>query len=97
MVSIGLESSPEGWAGGNLVVIDADAQCTGTVILKAQYSAQLNLPYSVARYSNAVVKSQHPNRNPHGGAMLWSTLKTANARRGSAMLASPGAIGKTRG
>lgn len=36
---------------------DADAQCTGSVKLKTQYGAQMNLPYSVERYSNAVVKS----------------------------------------
>ncbi|MEL4179860.1 hypothetical protein AABB87_13665 [Roseateles sp. PN1] len=94
IVSIGLESSPEGWAGGNLVVNDADAQCTGSRNLKTQYGAQLNLPYSVERYSNAVVKSQHPNRNPRDGAMLWSILKTANGSCGSAALASPGTIGK---
>nr|WP_295075403.1 hypothetical protein [uncultured Roseateles sp.] len=80
--------------GGNLVVNDADAQCAGSVKLKTQYGAQLNLPYSVERYSYAVVKSQHSKRNPRDGAMLWSILKTAKASCGSAMLASPGTIGK---
>jgi hypothetical protein len=94
IVSIGLETSPEGWSGGNLVVNDADAQCEGSKNLQDQYGATLNLPYSVARYTGAVVSSTSGNRNPRDGAMLWNILKAANGNCGAAPLASPGAIGK---
>ena len=94
IVSIGLETSPEGWSGGNLVVNDADAQCEGSRILQDQYGATLNLPYSVARYTGAVVASTSANRNPRDGAMLWNILKTANGSCGSATVASPGTAGK---
>ncbi len=93
IVSIGLEPPPEGWAGGILVVNDADAQCEGSRNLKNQYGATLNQPYSVHRYINAVVASS-PNDNPRDGAMLWSILKTATGNCGSAAVASPGTIGK---
>jgi hypothetical protein len=94
IVSIGLETSPEGWAGGNLVVNDADAQCEGSRNLQNQYGVNLNLPYSVNRYTMAVKNSNHANRNARDGSMLWSILKTANGSCGSAALASPGTIGK---
>ena len=94
IVSIGFETAPEGWAGGQLVVNNADAQCTGSVILQNSYGANINQPYSVERYLNAVVTSSLPNRNPRDGAMLWQALKTATGSCGSAPLASPGSIGK---
>lgn len=94
IVSIGLESSPEGWSGANLVVNDADAQCEGSRILQDQYGATLSLPYSVQRYTGAVVANAGPNRNPRDGAMLWSILKPATGNCGSAALASPGTIGR---
>jgi Glycosyl hydrolases family 18 len=93
IVSIGLETAPEGWQGGQLVVNNGDAQCTGSVILKNSYGATINQPYSVQRYVGAVVAGTEPNRNPRDGAMLWSILKTANGSCGSAPLASPGSIG----
>ena len=94
IVSIGLETSPEGWTGANLVVNDADAQCDGSRILQDQYGATLNAPYSVARYTGAVAASTSPNRNARDGAMLWNILKAATGNCGTAALASPGTIGK---
>lgn len=93
IVSIGLQPAPEGWAGGQLVVNNADAQCTGSVILQDQYSNNLDLPYSVERYTGAVLATS-PLENPRDGAMLWSILKSATGSCGSAALASPGTIGK---
>jgi len=94
IVSIGLETSPEGWTGANLIVNDADAQCDGSRILQDQYGATLNAPYSVARYTGAVAASTSPNRNARDGAMLWNILKAATGNCGTAALASPGTIGK---
>lgn len=94
IVSIGFETAPEGWAGGQLVVNNADAQCTGSVILQNSYGANINQPYSVERYLNAVVTSNLDNRNPRDGAMLWQALKTATGSCGSAPLASPGSTGR---
>ena len=94
IVSVGLEPPPEGWAGGILVVNDADAQCEGSRNLKTQYGASINAPYSVARYTGAVTGSTSSKRNPRDGAMLWSILKAANGSCGSAAVASPGTIGK---
>jgi hypothetical protein len=93
VVSIGFESAPEGWAGGLLVVNNADAQCAGSRILQDQYGKNLDIPYSVARFSAAVKNSKSPNRNVHDGAMLWNVLKNANGSCGSAQIASPGTIG----
>jgi len=92
-VSIGFESAPEGWAGGLLVVNNADAQCAGSRILQDQYGKNLDIPYSVARFSAAVKNSKSPNKNPHDGAMLWNVLKSASGSCGSAQIASPGTIG----
>jgi hypothetical protein len=94
IVSIGFETAPEGWAGGQLVVNNADAQCTGSVNLKNSYGVTVNQAYSVERYLGAVVTSNLPNRNPRDGAMLWQALKTASGACGGAALASPGSIGK---
>ena len=97
IVNIGLETTPEGWAGGMLVVEDADAQCTGSKILGNQAFEDLtnatlaNSAYSVNRYAGAV-KVSRPNSNPRDGAMLWQILKTATATCGSATVASPGTI-----
>jgi hypothetical protein len=82
VVSIGFEPAPEGWAGGILVVNNADAQCTGSRILQDQYGKNLDSPYSVARFNMAVKKSKSPNKNPHDGAMIWSILKTASGSCG---------------
>ncbi len=90
-MSIGLETAPEGWAGGMLVVNDADAQCAGSTILKDQFSNTVNKPYSVNRYA-AAVSSSRANSHPRDGAMLWEILKKANAACGSAVIASPGPI-----
>ncbi len=97
IVNIGLETAPEGWAGGMLVVEDADAQCTGSKILGNQAFEDLtnatlaNSAYSVNRYAGAV-KVTRQNSNPRDGAMLWQILKTATATCGSATVASPGTI-----
>jgi Glycosyl hydrolases family 18/Cellulose binding domain len=91
IVNIGLETAPEGWAGGMLVVEDADAQCDGSKILANQAGESVNLPYSVNRYAGAV-KSSHPKSNARDGAMIWQVLKTATAACGTATLASPGTI-----
>jgi hypothetical protein len=97
IVNIGLETAPEGWAGGMLVVEDADAQCTGSKILGNQAFEDLtnatlaNSAYSVNRYASAV-KVTRPNSNPRDGAMLWQILKTATATCGSATVASPSTI-----
>ena len=93
IVNIGLETAPEGWAGGMLVVDDADAQCTGATLLKDQFGTSLNQPYSVNRYASAVTTSR-PNSHPRDGAMLWQILKTANASCGTATVASPGTVAK---
>ncbi len=94
IVSIGLETSPEGWSGANLVINNGDAKCEGSVMLQDQYSNAVNAPYSVERYVGAVLSSTSPKRNPRDGAMLWSILKKATGNCGSAALASPGSIGE---
>ena len=94
IVSIGFQPAPEGWAGGQLVVNNADAQCEGSVVLKDSYGNTVNQAYSVERFLSAVTTSTLPNRNPRDGAMLWDVLKTTNASCGAAALASPGSIGK---
>ena len=91
VVNIGLESSPEGWAGGMLVVRDADALCDGSTVLKDQFGAAVNLPYSVERYAKAVTTAR-ANSNPRDGAMLWQILKTATAACGASVVASPRSI-----
>jgi len=97
IVSIGLEPSPEGWAGGMLVVNDADAQCTGSRNLQDQYGANLNQPYSVQRYASAVANGTASNRNARDGAMLWAIIKTGGGSCGSAPLATPGTVGQKVG
>jgi len=94
IVSIGLQPAPEGWAGGMLVVKNADAQCVGSRILQDQYGKNLDLPYSVERLLAGVTGYTGANRNPRDGAMLWSIQKKATGLCGAARLASPGAIGK---
>ena len=94
IVSIGLESSPEGWAGANLVINNADAQCEGSRNLQTQYGATVNAPYSVERYTGAVLSSTSAKRNARDGAMLWAIIKPTTGSCGSAPLASPGTIGK---
>jgi hypothetical protein len=94
IVNIGLETAPEGWAGGMLVVNDSDAQCVGSRIEKDQVGNKVDLPYSVNRYASWVMQSNHKNRNPRDGAMLWQILKTATASCGTSTVASPGTIAK---
>ncbi len=94
VVSVGFQPAPEGWAGGNLVVKNTDAQCTGSRVLQDQYGATLNVPYAVARLVKAVKQSTDANRNARDGAMLWHVLKHANGACGTAQIASPGTIGK---
>ena len=92
IVSIGFQTAPEGWAGGQLVVNNADAQCTGSVILQDSYGFNVNQPYSVERYLQAVTSSSSGNRNRRDGAMLWHAMKSATGTCGSAPLAAPGTI-----
>jgi hypothetical protein len=92
IVNIGLQTAPEGWAGGMLVVNDADgkAACAGSMISKNQYQVAVNKPYSVERYVNAV-KAIRSNSNRRDGAMLWEVLKTTSPTT-SCNLASPQTI-----
>jgi hypothetical protein len=93
-VSIGLETAPEGWSGGMLVVKAADAQCAGSVITADQFGTVKGTSaytYSVERYA-AAVKAARANSNPRDGAMLWHVLKTASLSCGNSVIASPGAI-----
>ncbi len=93
IVNIGLETAPEGWAGGMLVVNDADAQCTGSTITQDQYGTTVNLPYSVNRYASAVSATPlRTNHNARDGAMIWQILKTATASCGTAKVASPATV-----
>ena len=91
IVSIGLETAPEGWAGGLLVINDADAQCAGSMIAQDQFGTRNPGAYSVDRYLKAV-ETTRAKSNPRDGAMLWSVLKTANLTCGNSIVASPGAI-----
>jgi hypothetical protein len=92
IVSIGFQTAPEGWAGGLLVVNNADAQCTGSVILQDSYGFNVNQPYSVERYLQAVISSSSGKRNRRDGAMLWHAMKGATGSCGAAPLAAPGTI-----
>lgn len=94
IVSIGFQPAPEGWAGGQLVVRNTDAQCAGSNILRDQYGRSLNLPYSVERFTVGVLGTPAAQANPRDGAMLWSIRKPASGSCGAATLASPGTIGK---
>lgn len=91
VVSIGLETAPEGWAGGMLVVNNVDAQCKGSTISADQFGNGNPGAYSVERYL-AAVKTARANSNPRDGTMLWHVLKTANETCGNSVVASPGAI-----
>lgn len=91
VVSIGLETAPEGWAGGMLVVNNADAQCKGSTISADQFGSINPGAYSVERYL-AAVKTSRVNSNARDGAMIWHVLKTANETCGHSIVASPGAI-----
>ena len=91
IVNVGLQTPPEGWAGGMLVINDADAQCTGSSIVQDQFSNDVNQPYSVYRYASAVMTTR-ANANPRDGAMLWEILKKATASCDSATVASSGTI-----
>ena len=93
IVNLGLETSPEGWAGGLLVINDADAQCEGSKILQDQFSNPVALPYSVERYAKTPTV-QRPTSNPRDGAMLWQIMKTATAACGTSSAASPGTIAR---
>ena len=97
IVSIGLEGAPEGWAGATLVINNADAQCEGSRNLQTQYGVTVNAPYSVERYTGAVLSSTSTKRNARDGAMLWAIIKPTTGSCGSALLASPGTIGQKVG
>ena len=91
-VSIGLETAPGGWPGGMLVVMNADANCSGSRIAQDQYGKALDVPYSVQRYVSAVKNSTSPKHNARDGAMLWEITKHASAACGSGTVATPGTI-----
>lgn len=92
IVNIGFQPAPEGWAGAQLVINDADAGCTGSVVLLDQFSKAVNKPYSVQRLASVPMASTSTKANPRDGAMLWEILKTATGTCGAAPLASPSTI-----
>lgn len=90
---MGLETAPEGWAGGLLVNLNSDAlgckEFGATVITDDQYFREVNQPYSVER-TVAAAMQRRPNSNPRDGAMLWEVRKqTISACKAAA---TPGSI-----
>ena len=95
-VSGGLEIPTESWGGGVLVINNADAGSTGTVVQKDQYQNVLNLPYSVQRLGSHIL-SNSVNVNTNDGLMVWDLLLTNSvavmtATGGTAMTATPATI-----
>jgi hypothetical protein len=74
-VNIGFEIAPEGWGGAKLVASEADAICSGSIILGDQFGDKVGKPYSVSRLLRDGPLSHHPNSNPRDGAMLWHITK----------------------
>lgn len=89
IVSLGLESAREGWAGAKLVLNNADAVCEGSQILATQYGVANPGPYSVERFGAAVLGSV----NVRDGLMLWHIRKADNEPCGSGITAMPAGIG----
>jgi len=80
IVSIGLETAAEGWAGGMLVVNNADAVCAGSTISADQYGVLNPGAYSVERAGATVMNSTVNSRD---GLMLWHILKADSLQCGS--------------
>lgn len=78
VVNIGFEIAPESWGGAVLVADDADATCTGSVVLADQFGEPVNKPYSVDRLIKTGPLSRHKHGNPRDGIMLWHILKDDN-------------------
>ncbi len=96
-VSGGLEIPTESWGGAVLVINNADAGSTGTVVQKDQYQNALNLPYSVQRLGTHILGNT-VNVNTNDGLMVWDLLLTnsvavTTATGGTAMTATPATIG----
>ena len=90
IVSIGLETAAEGWAGGMLVVNNADATCAGSTITADQYGVANPGQYSVERFANTVKAS---SVNARDGLMLWHILKAGSQPCGSGVTGIPATIG----
>jgi hypothetical protein len=95
-VSIGLEIPPESWGGAVLVINNADAGQTGTVVQADQYGNVLNLPDSVERDGKHLLANT-VNANPNDGLMVWDLLITQStqvttATGGTAVTATPATI-----
>lgn len=89
IVSIGLETAVEGWAGGQLVINNADAVCSGSTISADQYGNANPGTYSVERFANKMLTA---NTNSRDGLMLWHILKADSAACGSGTTAKPAGI-----
>jgi hypothetical protein len=97
IVSGGLEIPTESWGGAVLVINNADAGSTGTVVQKDQYQNTLNLPYSVQRLGTHILGNS-VNVNTNDGLMVWDLLltnstKVTTASGGTAYTATPSTIG----
>lgn len=89
-VNIGFEIAPEGWSGAKLVAADADATCTGSIILGDQFGDTVGKPYSVSRLLRDGPLTHRPNSNPRDGAMLWHITKVqAMPSCGNPVVVSP--------
>ena len=96
-VSGGLEIPPESWGGAVLVINNADAGATGTIVLKDQYQNPVNQPYSVQRLSTHILANSI-NANASDGLMVWDMLLTSSSQvvtssGGLATTATPTSIG----
>ncbi len=78
-VNIGFEIAPEGWGGATLVATNADAVCTGSIILGDEFGNRVDKPYSVTRLLRDGPLSHRQNSNPQDGAMLWNITKMPDA------------------
>jgi aryl-phospho-beta-D-glucosidase BglC (GH1 family) len=97
IVSGGLEIPTESWGGAVLVINNADAGSTGTMVQKDQYQNTVNLPYSVERLGTHILGNT-VNVNTNDGLMVWDLLLTnstqvANSSGGTALTATPTTIG----
>lgn len=90
IVSLGLETAAEGWAGGMLVINNADATCAGSFISADQYGNLNPGAYSVER-AGATVKAS--SVNARDGLMLWHILKGGSHPCGSGVTGTPATIG----
>ena len=90
IVSLGLETAAEGWAGGALVINNADAVCAGSTISQDQYGVANPGAYSVERFANTMLAS---TVNARDGLMLWHILKADSVQCGAKPTAMPAGVG----